>query len=182
MNNKYIYYPNLDFDLEKIKEIVFRNDRKRYKDLATHQHRIKEEPYLIELQEKYPFLSNIYNIYSTAPGYRTPIHICPNRGCAINIPISYTEDSHTIFYEIKDNAKLMHIKERIYDVIREEDATEVFRYTLDRPTLMNTQLPHGVIGGPLKKRTIMSWSINLDSDYETTRAILMSMSKVSNNL
>lgn len=168
--------------MDKITEIVLRNDRKRYLGMATHQHLVEEEPYLVELQKQYPFFSTIYNIYTTPPGYVTPIHICPNRGCAINIPISYTEDSHTIFYEIKDDAELTHVKDRIYDVIKEEDAVEVFRYTLDRPTLMNTQLPHGVLGGPKKKRTIMSWSINLDSNYEITRDILMSMSKASNNL
>ena len=172
MNNKYIYYPTIDFDLVKLKEIALRNDRKRYPGFATHQHPIEEEPYLVELQNQYPFFSNIYNIYTTPPGYVTPIHICPNRGCAVNIPISYTEDSYTTFYEIKNDAELTRVDERIYDVIREEDTVEVFRYTLDRPTLMNTQLPHGVFGGPKYRRTIISWSINLDWDYEKTKAYL----------
>lgn len=167
--------------MAKLKEIVLRNDGKRYPGMATHQHLVDNEPYLVGLQKQYPFFSNIYNIYTTPPGYCTPIHICPNRGCAINIPISYTEDSHTIFYEIKNDIELTRIEERIYDVIREEDTVEVFRYTLDRPTLMNTQLPHSVRGGPKKHRTIMSWSVKLDSNYETTRAKLVSMSKISND-
>ena len=172
---QYIFYPNLNFDLDRIKEIVKRHMTLRIPGYASHQRRVRDEPYLLELQAKYPFLSNLYNIYTTAPNYRTPIHICPERGCAINIPIIYTEDSHTIFYKIKEGAEAEYVKHRIYEVIKEEDAVEVFRYTLDRLTLMNTQLPHGVIGGPLRARTIMSWSVVLDSDYETTKKTLMSM-------
>lgn len=172
MNNKYIFYPDIPFDMDKIRDIVTRRINDVMPGYATHQRRVSHEPYLVELQKQYPFFSNLYNIYTTPPNYVTPIHICPNRGCAVNIPIFYTEDSHTVFYEIKEDAELTHVQERIYDVIKEEDAVEVFRYTLDRPTLMNTQLPHGVFGGPLRKRTIMSWSVSLDSDYEATKKLL----------
>ncbi len=175
MNNKYIYYPSINFDMVKIQDIISRNLKAEIPGLATHQRKIETEPYLLTLQEQYPFFSNLYNIYTTPPGYRTPIHICPGRGCAINIPITYTEDSYTVFYEIKDSAKKTYIEERIYEVIKEEDAVETFRYTLDRPTLMNTQLPHGVIGGPNKARTIMSWSITLDWNYEKTKIYLESL-------
>jgi hypothetical protein len=171
--DKYIFYPKLNFDLDRIKSIVIKHMNLRIPGYATHQRRVCDEPYLLELQKQYTFLSNLYNIYTTPPNYLTPIHICPARGCAINIPISYTEDSHTIFYKIKDTVQTTYIEERIYEVIKEEDAIETFRYTLDRPTLMNTQLPHGVIGGPLRARTIMSWSVNLDSDYETTKKLLV---------
>jgi hypothetical protein len=173
--DQFIFYPKLNFDLIRIKEIVIRNMNLEIPGYATHQRRVQDDTYLIELQAHYPFLSSLYNIYTTGAGYRTPIHICPGRGCAINIPIIYTKDSHTIFYEIKETAKTEYNEERIYKVIKEEDAVEVFRYTLDRPTLMNTQLPHGVIGGPMGPRTIMSWSVVLDSDYETTKKILMGM-------
>ena len=173
--DRYIFYPKLNFDLDKIKDIVIKHMNLEISGLATHQRRVRDEEYLVELQKQYPFLSGLYNIYTTPPNYLTPIHICPARGCAINIPIIYTEDSHTIFYKIKDDAETKYIEDRIYKVIKEKDAIEVFRYTLDRPTLMNTQLPHGVVGGPLRPRTIMSWSVVLDSDYETTKKTLMSM-------
>jgi hypothetical protein len=172
MNNQYIFYPSVPFDLDKIKDIIVRRLDEELPGLATHQRRISDEPYLIELQKEYSFFSKLYNIYTTQPGSETPIHICPGRACAINIPIFYTEDSHTIFYEIKKDLILTHITERIYDVINEEDAVEVFRYTLNKPTLMNTQLPHKVITGPARTRTIMSWSINLDSSYEKTKKLL----------
>jgi hypothetical protein len=172
MNDQYIFYPSIPFDMVKITDIVTRRLTETLPGHPSHQRKVAQEPYLIELKQQYPFFSDLYNIYTTPPNYLTPIHICPNRGCTINIPIFYTEDSHTIFYEIKDNVEFTYVNERVYNVIKEEDAVEVFRYTLDRPTLMNTQLPHGVVGGPKRNRTIMSWSIRLDSDYATTKKLL----------
>jgi hypothetical protein len=169
--DQYIFYPKLNFDLDRIKSIVVKHMNLRIPGYATHQRRVCEEPYLLELQEQYPLLSNLYNIYTTPPNYLTPIHICPARGCAINIPIIYTEDSHTVFYDLPGIVKKTYSVDRIYEII-ESEAVEVFRYTLDRPTLMNTQHPHGVIGGSKQSRTIMSWSINLDWNYEKTKAYL----------
>jgi hypothetical protein len=47
---------------------------------------------------------------------------------------------------------------------------EVYRYTLTKPVIMNTKLPHGVFGGPKLTRIIMSWSI--DPEYEDTKKII----------
>lgn len=174
MSSKYIYYPPINFDMGKIRDIVNRNLNSQIPGFATHQRKIETEPYLLELKKQYPFFSNLYNIYTTPPGYITPIHICPGRGCAINIPITYTEDSHTIFYDLPGTVEKTYSVDRIYEII-ESEAIEVFRYTLDRPTLMNTQHPHGVIGGPARARTIMSWSIDLDWGYEKTKAYLESL-------
>lgn len=171
MCEKYIFYPNMDFDLEVLQEISIRNMNKLYDDLKTHQRKVEDEPYLVELRKKYPFLSQLYNIYTTSAGYVTPIHICPGRGCALNIPVIYTEDSYTTFYELKGEVVKKYSVPRIYEII-ESDTIEVYRYTLDRPVIMNTQLPHGVIGGPKGPRTIMSWSIELDYDYERVKKLI----------
>jgi hypothetical protein len=169
MNNQYIFYPSFDLDLEKIKKIVFKNLYKLVPGAPTHHRLVKNEPYLVDLKTRYPFLSNIYNIYPTNPGYVTPIHICPGRSCALNIPIEYTEDSHTVFYELCEPKESIHNTDRVYDVIN-SDVKEVFRYTLTRPVIMNTLLPHGVFGGPDKMRIIMSWSITFDVSYEELRS------------
>lgn len=168
MNNEYIFTPNIDLDLVQLKQIVFKRLHQRIPNTATHHRLVHDEPYLVDLKNKYPFLSSTYNIYPTPPGYITPIHICPNRSCALNIPIHYTEDSHTIFYEIDDSVKSSYNDERIYHVINSE-AKEVFRYTLIEPVIMNTLLPHGVIGGPKETRIILSWSITFDTSYSELR-------------
>jgi hypothetical protein len=169
MNNQYIFDPKIDIDLEQIVAISKRQMQRPVTGLASHQRRIADEPYLVEVQQKYPFLSNLYNLYTSPPDWVIPIHICPNRGCALNIPVQYTEDSHTVFYEIPTDAEKEYSEERIYELIK-SDAVEVFRYTLDRPVIMNTLLPHGVFGGPKMWRTIFSWSIT--TSYEETRKLV----------
>jgi hypothetical protein len=168
MSNPYIFYPKLDIDFDLVKEIAIRNMWRRVDGLASHQRRVRDEPYLESVRERYPFLSQLYNIYTTPPGYKVPIHICPERGCGLNIPVIYTEDSHTIFYEGEQLAK-DRSNPRIYDIINSE-VREVFRYTLTEPVIMNTMLPHSVVGGPLRSRTIMSWSIL--TSYEETKQLV----------
>jgi hypothetical protein len=169
INEKYIFKPNMELDISKLKEIVFRNLNRPEPELATHQRYVEKEPYLVELKEKYPFLSRLYNIYPTAPGYVVPIHICPDRGCTLNIPINYTKDSHTVFYEPKDKLEMDFNIPRIYYTISSE-MVEVYRYTLEFPVIMNTKIPHGVFGGPNMIRIILSWSI--DPEYEETKKLV----------
>jgi hypothetical protein len=161
----------MNLNLDKIKEIVTRRLTDNIPGMATHHRLVADEPYLLELRKQYPFLGPLYNIYTTAAGYITPIHICPGRSCALNIPIIYTEDSYTVFYEIPENASKQYNKTRIYQVINSQ-AVEVFRYTLTEPVIMNTLLPHGVFGGPDRERTIMSWSIDFNYSYDQLRQML----------
>lgn len=167
MNNQYIFYPKIDLDLRTIKKIVYKHLNKPIPGTATHHRLVKDEPYLMELQQKYPFFSDIYNIYPSHPNAVIPLHICPDRSCALNIPIQYTEDSHTIFYEL-DKEDFTYNEERIYKVFASK-ANEVFRYTLTDPVIMNTLLPHSVTGGPKRMRIIMSWSIKFNVTYEDLR-------------
>ena len=167
MNNQYIFCPKIDLDLRAIKKIVYKHLYKPIPGLAIHHRLVKDEPYLLELQKKYSFFSNIYNIYLSPPNAIVPLHICPNRSCALNIPIQYTEDSHTIFYELEEK-DFTYNEEKIYHIVN-STATEVFRYTLTEPVIMNTLLPHSVIGGPKRIRIIMSWSIRFDVTYEELR-------------
>jgi len=157
-NEKYIFIPNMDLDISKFKEIALRNLFSVEKNLASHQRYVEKEPYMTELKEKYPMLSNLYNIYPTPPGQTVPIHICPERGCALNIPIQYTEDSYTVFYEPEEPLEMTYSVPRIYHIINSK-MIEVYRYTLTEPVIMNTRLPHGVFGGPKTVRIILSWSI-----------------------
>lgn len=162
----------MDLDLDALKKIVYRRRFQKTDNMAASHHRlVSDEPYLVALRQQYPFLSDLYNIYPTPPNYETPLHICPNRSCALNIPIQYTEDSHTIFYEIGREPDTIYNNERIYHVVNSE-ATEVFRYTLTQPVIMNTLLPHKVIGGPKTTRIIMSWSIDFSVTYDQLREML----------
>jgi hypothetical protein len=163
VNNEYIFHPKIDLDTNKLKSIVYKNLRKDVPGIAIHQRLVESEPYLVEVQKKYPFLSNLYNIFSTPDGYVVPTHIDYARPCALNIPIKYTEDSYTIFYDVGDVPVLTRKPEKVYDLVNSK-TTELFRFTLDSPVIMNTSVAHGVIGGPDNSRIIMSWSSNVSYD------------------
>lgn len=169
LDEQYVFRPSMNLDISKLKEIVFRNINKTEPGLASHQRYVEKEPYLEELRQQYPFLSKLYNIYPTLPSFKVPIHICPERGCALNIPIQYTEDSYTIFYQAKEELKTRYSTPRIYKIIKSE-MVETYRYTLTDPVIMNTRLPHSVEGGPRDTRIIMSWSIT--PLYEETKQLV----------
>lgn len=173
INNPYAYCPNLDIDLEQIKLITLRNRWRHVDGLATHQRVVADEPYLVEVRKKYAILGELYNIYPTLAGAIVPIHIDHCRGCTLNFPIRYTEDSHTIFYEYTEPESMNTVEERIYNVIS-SGTKEVFRFTLEKPTLINSSIPHAVYGGPLTTRIVMSWSIN--EDFETAKGYFHALS------
>lgn len=168
MNSQYIFYPNLDLDLSKIKEIVRRRLNDKVLDMASHHRLVHTEPYLVELKNRYPFLSPVYNIYETGPGMNMPPHIDAKRNCTLNIPIENTEGTHTVFYEVENINDVTNIQERVYDVINSK-MKEVYRFTLTQPVIMNTKVPHGVLGSIDKTRIIMSWSALPDVTYEELR-------------
>lgn len=167
MNNEYAFTPNINLDLVQIRKIVLENLDSRIPGMATHHRLVESSQYLTEIRNQYPFLSTIYNIYPTSQGYTTPIHIDSGRNCALNIPISNTENSHTVFYEAKD-IKVEDIKDRVYHKVL-SSSTEVFRFTLLEPTVINTKVPHGVFDSGTETRIIMSWSISSEYTYNDIR-------------
>jgi hypothetical protein len=160
----------MDISVDKLRLVVLRNLHNYIPGRVSHHRNVKDEQYMVELKERYPFFSDTYNIFYTPPGYIVPIHIDFDRHCTLNVPIDYTKDSHTIVYDMGDNASLKRVDERVYDIV-ESEATEVFRYTLTEPVIMNVKLPHSVIGGPLRARLILSWSVNSDTSYEELRKL-----------
>jgi hypothetical protein len=162
----FIFETDIDINLEKIKKIVFETQFSLDKNLSAGHHRIvSNHPYLKELQSQYPFLSDIYNIY-TLPGKRNiPLHVDSQRSAALNIPINNTQDSHTIFYEYDEDPVLEYDSKNIFNLIRSR-VKEVFRFTLLKPTLINNSVPHMVVNNSLEPRVILSWSINKEFNFK----------------
>jgi hypothetical protein len=52
MNNKYIFIPSLDLDIELIKDIVKRSINIQVPGMASHHRLITNEPYLEKVKEK----------------------------------------------------------------------------------------------------------------------------------
>jgi hypothetical protein len=168
----YIFLPELDLDLDLIKQIVMRNLKIRSPGLGVHQRLVSKEPYLEQLQIRYPWLSSIYNIYSTRWDHVTPVHVDSHRACALNIPISNVEGSSTVYYSaVKDSASEF-VEERSYHVIN-GSLTETFRFCLSQPTIINTQFPHSIEhNGIPRNRIIMSWSVISDYTFHDIKRLL----------
>jgi hypothetical protein len=171
INNDCAFTASINFDQEQIKKEVFKNLNSVPPGLASHQRMVSSSEYLSLLQNQYPFLSNLYNIFKSAQSFITPVHIDYYRNCALNIPISNTQNSHTVFYKLLDPIQLRYIPERVYSLV-ESPMTEIFRFTLTEPTLINTKMPHGVLDSGDQNRIIMSWSVNDKYTYDDIKKIL----------
>jgi hypothetical protein len=53
IDKKYIFVPDMNLDLDKLKEIVFRNLNSLEPNLATHQRYVDKESYLVELRKQF---------------------------------------------------------------------------------------------------------------------------------
>jgi hypothetical protein len=168
IDNKFGFYPDIDLDLDQLREIVLRRVSDASVDLKPHQRLVEHEPYLVELRNRYPFLSTLYNIYLTGAGRDIPVHIDSGRNCALNIPIHNTEDTHTVFYSVEDAGDVTNIEKYVFDFVKSK-TQEIYRFTLTQPTVMNTKIPHSVIGHPWHDRIVMSWSVEGNVSYQDLR-------------
>lgn len=148
----------LDIGLDITKLISAANNLPQIDGFPNHHRLVANDEYLSEIKQKYNFLSPVVNVYKFISGQCLPIHIDADRLCCINIPICNTEHSSTIFYDKSSDIKLEYDSRRIlYNVIG--DTKECFRFTLSKPTLINTTYPHSVINNNESTRVILSWSI-----------------------
>lgn len=68
---------------------------------------------------------------------------------ALNLPIENCENSYTVFYNLNETSKILTLKKPngvLYKkIISAKPLSEAERYTLDCPTIINTQAPHKVV-------------------------------------
>lgn len=169
IENNYIFEINFKYDLKIIQLIALKNQFKRCPELALHQRHVSEEPYFVLIKKDFPFLSDIYNIYTIPGKGNIPMHVDSARNCAFNIPIKNTHESDTIFYKFNKNLSLKYDQDRVYDLV-ESDVEEVFRFTLIRPTLIDNSVPHEMINRSESPRIIMSWSVSKEYSFEDAKA------------
>lgn len=156
LQNQFIHEINLDLDIQYLKNLIDHEEESS----SPHKHHrlVKNDAYLSEIKNKYPFLSPVFNVYKFGPGKALPIHIDTERYCSINIPICNTEDSTTVFYNKDPDALLEYDQQRIVNYVK-SPVNELFRFTLTRPTLINTTYPHSAVNNGCNTRIIISWSV-----------------------
>ena len=160
-----LYFPKLDVDIECIKSIVLNNQFNRNSSSAKHHRLVSSEPYLTEVQRKYPFLTDTYNIYTTLPFSGLPRHVDAKRKCALNIPLKGTDGSETIFYSPIGELITKYDPVLIANIIV-SDVEKIYSFTLTEPVVINNTIPHEVVNNSATTRVIMSWSISNDYTFE----------------
>jgi hypothetical protein len=165
MNNDFICELTIDLD------ITLLSDKGKLAGLKPHQRHVSDNPILIKFQEQFPFLGSLYNIYVFPAQTGLPVHIDSARKCAINIPISNTLDSTTIFYKLEEPILLEHNENRVYDKVL-SNKIEVFRFTLEKPTLINNTVAHSSMNYSDKPRIILSWGIENNIDFSKAKELL----------
>jgi len=168
---QYIYEPKLNLDYDYLKNLVLgEKDKalsKKTVNNVEHHRFVEDDEYMTLIYNRFPFLSNKYNVYKTHDMRPIPLHIDSLRKSAFNIPILNTEKSSTVFYQPDEELDLEHVPSRVYDLIKSK-VTETFRFTLTKPTLINNSIPHMVINrSPL--RVIISWSVKLEYSFEDAK-------------
>lgn len=162
INNDYVAELKLDFDINNLINIAGNStNRSNYK---KHQFHVEENIYLKNIQNEFPILGLSWNFYNFLPGKGIDVHIDSARTCALNIPLSGSEDSLTTFYEFKENmSRHYHEAGMLYYIT---DVLNVaFEFRLLKPTIIRTDVPHSVKAGKVP-RSIISWGIHKLNFFE----------------
>ena len=101
--------------------------------------------------EQLGWIDNIYfiGIVIVPPGV-SPIHIDTGYKVGFNFPVLNCKRTHTIFYKPNDdvdtNSKLSKLKNHVdLNKFEQHEVTEIARFELDGPVLMNVGIPHQII-------------------------------------
>jgi hypothetical protein len=156
-----IYYPKIDLDYEYLRNLVYTS--KPIEGRPNHHRLVSDDEYMTTIRNKYTFLSTIYSVYRMVDGL--PVHVDAARQCTLNIPLVNTENSTTIVYE-PIVSETVHDRNTVIHIIPDRDKLiETFRFTLDRPTLFNTTMPHEVVQHS-GERISISWSVSAEIGFE----------------
>jgi hypothetical protein len=163
--NQYIKELDIPLDYEYLKQLSLNKQENLIPGHRDNHRLVSANKYLSKIREKIPYLSPIYNVNHMPANNLFPIHIDGDRPCALNIPIENTENSFTTFYEIRDNMEMVYDDYRILHAIK-TPLEEKFRFTLIRPTIIDTSVPHGVIHTGTGERLIISWGFMKNVDFK----------------
>jgi hypothetical protein len=165
--NNYIFELGINFDVSYLLNLV--SNYKKDPSLLKHQRLVENDEYLNSIKNKFQILSPIWNFYDFEPSRTLNCHIDSERSCALNIPLTGTLHSSTMFYNLPINAVLEYDNTRKLNWVNNyNEDDKVFEFTLIQPTLINNSVPHSVKNGP-SRRIIISWSITKDITFEQAK-------------
>ena len=171
IENEYILELELDLNNELLIELALTSTN--VPELKKHQRFTKDYPYLEELRNRYSILGQLWNVYHFKPFTGIDTHVDTGRFCTLNIPLKGSENSLTKFYKSETSMKQVYHDPGVLNYIK-TPLTSVFEFTLLRPTLIRTDVPHSVLAGK-ENRLIISWGIH-ELDFYQAKNFFKSMS------
>jgi hypothetical protein len=160
--NNVVYYPKIEFDYDYLTKLVYTS--LPIHGRPEHHRKVEHDEYMYNLRKKYPFFSSIYGVYRMTTGL--PLHVDAGRQCTLNIPLSNCDTSQTVVYEPIDKSTVYDSSKVIHEISDRNNLVEIFRFSLNKPTLFNTTLPHEVVVKNNDERVSISWSISSDISFE----------------
>ena len=171
IDNDYVFEISEILDTEKLLTIAL--NAKNDVTLKKHQFDINQDPYLQDIQKKFPILGRTWNFYSFLPYQGIDPHIDARRTCALNIPLKGSENSLTTFYHPEDNMEKEYSDRGVLYYIK-KPLEIAYQFTLTKPALIKTSVPHSVRAG-FSPRSIISWGIH-ELDFSQSKKFFQSMS------
>lgn len=154
IDNQYVFELDLELDLTEMIFCSIKSNPK--KNFLSHQRSVEDFDYFLKLQKKIPILGSIWNVYNFKPGYLLDVHTDSHRTATLNIPLLGGEDSITKFYE-NQNIESIYIESRNINQVKNK-LDEKFSFTLTKPTIIKTDIPHSIKVGE-SHRLIISWGL-----------------------
>jgi len=124
---------------------------------------------LVEILEKYPFLTDHLLLFKLPPGHNTGIHMdglgdkLPHRNFSCNIAIEGSStNGKTEFYDVKQSDFFFDTTNTTRFLKPGASAVKIDEYALqDNPILVNTQIPHCVNNTNSETtRVSVSWTVH----------------------
>lgn len=163
MKNNYVFELDwLEFDYDALYRVCT-TPPERDSGILPYQRHVDSDPYMKAVQEQYPFLGKLFNIYSVRNSL--PVHIDAKRKSVVNIPVRNTSDSSTIWYEMEDKMMTVYDASKVAHIVQ-NPLKEIYRHTLNVPTLIDVTIPHSVENRSSEPRITISWGISDKIEYE----------------
>lgn len=159
IDNRYVFEVDFKFNLTEMIRCSITSIPK--KNLLPHQRSVEDFDYFLQLQKDIPVLGSIWNVYNFKPNFLLDIHTDSHRTAALNIPLIGGEDSITKFYK-DQNIRSTYIENKNINQITDR-LEETFSFTLTRPAIIKTNVPHSIKVGK-SHRLIISWGLICDFD------------------
>jgi hypothetical protein len=195
-DNEFIYETKYSFDLPFFIQLGKKHITKQWRNSVLPETlryadqnplAVKGIPYLENIRKIFPKLNPVIKLFVISPG-TCPAHIDEKRSCTLNIPIkNCNEKTQTYFlkeYKVVEKTVIQYglgsflPQESNEFLSYVEDGYKTFSFGFNKPTLLNTKEPHGMINDTSENRLLWTWSY--DDTFENAVRDFKNVEQFSN--